>query len=96
MTDKKLQFQYRIYGQVQGVGFRAWLKDLAEELEMDGYCRNRSDGSVELVVSHVTEEELDRLDKKLKTGPPSARVDRIEKNKSQENITKGFAILTTR
>jgi len=38
----------RVYGDVQGVGFRGLVKRWAEELGVRGYVRNLPDGSVEI------------------------------------------------
>ena len=40
----------RVYGDVQGVGFRMFIKRLAEQLGVKGYVRNLIDGSVEIFV----------------------------------------------
>lgn len=39
-----------ITGKVQGVSYRAWFADRATALGLDGWVRNRSDGSVEAAV----------------------------------------------
>jgi acylphosphatase len=39
----------RLDGRVQGVGFRAWTVREAERRNLDGWARNRADGSVEAV-----------------------------------------------
>ena len=37
----------RVYGRVQGVFFRAWPREQARALGIDGWIRNAPDGSVE-------------------------------------------------
>ena len=37
-----------IYGQVQAVGFRNWIKENADNRKIAGWTRNASDGSVEV------------------------------------------------
>ena len=45
-----LSIRLRIYGKVQGVWFRAWTVREARRLGLDGWVRNRADGSVEAVL----------------------------------------------
>ena len=37
-----------IYGRVQAVGFRNWIKENADSRKLSGWARNASDGSVEV------------------------------------------------
>ena len=39
-----------IYGRVQAVGFRNWMKESAEKKDLSGWVRNASDGSVEAFI----------------------------------------------
>ncbi len=41
--------KFRIYGQVQGVGFRFFTRRKAIQLNLTGSVRNLADGSVEVV-----------------------------------------------
>ena len=50
MTDITT-FRLRITGSVQGVGFREWSVQQAADRKLDGWVRNRSDGSVEMLIS---------------------------------------------
>ena len=50
-----------IYGRVQAVGFRNWMKKSAEEKGVFGWIRNASDGSVEAFVQGEDETLNDLL-----------------------------------
>jgi acylphosphatase len=47
--------QLRIIGQVQGVGYRLWMTRTAASLGLRGWVRNRTDGSVEALVTGAPE-----------------------------------------
>jgi acylphosphatase len=67
----------QIEGRVQGVWFRESMCREAERLGVAGWVRNRPDGSVEAVIQGSAE-AVDTLIEWARTGPPLARVDRIE------------------
>ena len=67
----------RIFGRVQGVCFRNWAMERARALGVRGWVRNRRDGSVELV-AYGEDESVESLVAACRTGPPAARVERIE------------------
>ncbi|MBN1699042.1 MAG: acylphosphatase [Spirochaetales bacterium] len=67
----------RIYGRVQGVGFRYSTIMQGRGLFLCGYARNMDDGSVE-VVAEGDVEHLRRLLSWLKKGPTGSRVDRVD------------------
>lgn len=62
-----------VKGVVQGVGFRFWTVRTAHALNLTGWVRNRSDGTVELLACG-TEDALVALQEKLREGPPYSRV----------------------
>ena len=67
----------RVYGRVQGVGFRYFVLNSAVELGLVGWTRNRRDGSVEV----IAEGELDVLKKLvgvLQRGSRSSSVSKIQ------------------
>jgi acylphosphatase len=63
-------------GQVQGVGFRYFVVEYGLTLNLRGYARNLSDGSVE-VVAQGEHAALDRLLALLRRGPSSAYVTEV-------------------
>jgi acylphosphatase len=68
--------RYMVTGRVQGVGYRNFVEHTAGKLNVDGYVRNRRDGSVE-VFAMGTAEELQMLRKALERGPMMAQVSRV-------------------
>ena len=62
-----------IYGRVQGVGFRDAFSLQALERGLDGWVRNRRDGSVEALIRWAHH------------GPPAARVERLEKRPARSD-----------
>lgn len=69
--------RYRVWGRVQGVGFRAFVWGEARDLGLDGWVRNRFDGSVELV-ARGSQEGHRLLLESLERGPRISRVDRVD------------------
>lgn len=65
-----------ITGDVQGVGYRAFVRREASALGVTGWVRNRADGTVE-VCAEGDEPLLQRLEAVLRAGPPHAAVDEV-------------------
>lgn len=85
--------RFLIAGRVQGVGFRWFVARLARELGLRGAARNLPDGRVDVTAAGNTA-ELAQLEMALRTGPPGARVDRLEVLEVEDEATvpKGFSI----
>ncbi len=79
-----------VHGRVQGVWFRGWTVDAARELGLDGWVRNRRDGSVEILAAGP-EDAVAALIERCRRGPPAARVERVEVEESDEKPAPGFA-----
>ncbi len=81
MTDSpkavNARLHARVYGWVQGVGFRAYVLRQAQQLGLTGWVRNRRDGSVE-VVAEGPRGALEDLLRRLQQGPTLAQVTRVE------------------
>lgn len=76
MADTQRTVTVRIEGQVQGVYFRAWTDQVAKSLGLDGWVRNRQDGSVEAVFSGPLE-KVDEMLRRCADGPPDAKVTKV-------------------
>lgn len=63
-------------GQVQGVGFRYFVRHHAQQLELAGWVRNLHSGAVELK-AEGPRVALEQLVLALRQGPPGALVDDV-------------------
>ena len=70
---KTVTVRLAITGRVQGVGFRESMRAVAQALEINGWVRNREDGSVE-AVTQGDEFAIEQLVAWCHNGPPGANV----------------------
>lgn len=66
-----------ISGFVQGVGFRYFIKQKADELGLTGWVRNTEDGNVEALFQGE-DEKVQEAVAACKEGPPFAKVEDVE------------------
>jgi acylphosphatase len=83
-----------ITGTVQGVWFRAWTVQEATARNLDGWVRNRRDGSVEAVFAGPAEIVDDML-KACHRGPEAARVAHVAVTEEHETPQPGFRKVPT-
>ena len=70
-----------VRGRVQGVGYRVWTEVTALERGIQGWVRNRHDGSVEALF--VGEEHgVAEMIEECRQGPPGARIDAIDQREA--------------
>jgi acylphosphatase len=72
-----------VYGRVQGVYFRYFVRSVARKLGLKGYVRNLASGDAVEIEAEGEKPQLDRLLKELKTGPPGASVKRVQTDWSE-------------
>lgn len=83
---------FLISGRVQGVGFRAATQKQAHQLSLDGWVRNRNDGTVELMAAGSAR-NLDTLRDWLNHGPTAAGVTQVfEQPADDEALPSPFTI----
>ncbi len=81
-----------ISGKVQGVFFRDFTQKSARDLELEGWVRNASDGTVEAVLQG-SEDSVKSMISRLKQGPSSADVKDIQVNwESPKTDLEGFEV----
>src|SRR4051794_11165064 len=78
-----------ISGRVQGVSYRWWTVGEATKRGLNGWVRNRRDGSVEALVSGPAA-EVDALIEACRQGPAAARVTNIEVIAEDGAVSSGF------
>jgi acylphosphatase len=89
-----------IRGQVQGVGYRAWVEDTALIRGLDGWVRNRRDGTVEAIFAG-SPAEVAAMIEACRQGPASAHVTAIDQRAAGETELalrrrgEGFPVLST-
>jgi acylphosphatase len=71
-----------VLGDVHGVGYRFTVIEVARDLGLVGWVKNKPDGSVE-IVAEGPREKLENLITWAKKGPPLARVDNVKINWQQ-------------
>lgn len=87
------QIHLTITGRVQGVFFRAFVKDTAESLDLTGWVKNDSDGSVE-AVAQGDDEALKKLVIACHKGPEAANVDSVKaEDRDATEKFDGFEII---
>lgn len=69
--------QVMIRGRVQGVGYRAWIRHQARLRRLDGWARNRRDGSVEALFAGPPQ-VVSEMIALCRRGPPSSRVEAVD------------------
>jgi acylphosphatase len=88
-----------IRGRVQAVGFRAWTEFTARRRGLQGWVRNRRDGSVEALFAGPAE-AVAAMIADCRRGPPGSRVDGVDaRDGSADELAMArdleFAVLPT-
>ena len=76
-NTKKVRAHILILGRVQGVAFRYYTQDVAQNLEIKGWVRNCWDGKVEIVMEGE-KEKVEQLINWCYREPGSAIVEKVD------------------
>ena len=83
-----------ISGKVQGVGFRYWLRNKANQKNIYGWVRNKVSGEVEALLIGNDAKISDLIDL-CKKGPSSSKVTKIiVQNYQEEYLNRSFNIIS--
>lgn len=80
-----------ISGRVQGVSYRAWLSDLAYNMGVHGWVRNRSNGTVEAVVQGSSD-KITAIIEAAHVGPTLANVTKVTANDTRYDGPATFEV----
>ena len=69
--------KYRVFGRVQGVGFRFFVLQSAASIGVRGWVRNMADGSVEALVEGTPDQHR-VFEEQLRQGPRWSRVTEVQ------------------
>ncbi|MCV0404231.1 MAG: acylphosphatase [Chloroflexi bacterium] len=84
----------RIHGQVQGVGFRWWVRREAQRLDLSGWVMNADDERTVELLAEGEADALDELERLIGAGPSGARVDSVEVSRgTASGVFDGFGIV---
>lgn len=78
-----------VKGKVQGVFFRAWTVEQATGLGLDGWVRNRHDGSVEAVAAGPAD-KVEELIARCRRGSPASKVEAVTVEDMPGTVDPGF------
>jgi acylphosphatase len=78
MTDQNWTIRHVVvHGRVHGVGFRAWTERVALTRGLEGWVRNRREGTVEAVFAGPADAVAAMIEA-CRQGPPMASVEAID------------------
>jgi acylphosphatase len=92
--------QVMITGRVQGVGYRAWVEHQARVHHLEGWVRNRRDGSVEALFAGPAD-VVSNMITLCRRGPVSARVEAVQEQPANSDALnlryagERFSVLST-
>lgn len=80
-------FHIIVHGRVQGVGFRFYTQQQANNFGIKGWVKNRADGTVE-IVAQGDKTTMQKFVASVKKGSPASKVEHVEIKEVRR--TKGY------
>lgn len=93
MRAEKKAKRFFVSGKVQGVGYRYFAMDTAEQMGITGYAKNLADGRVE-VYAIGTSAQLRDFSRQLRRGPALASVAEVAEVEAEilPDCSSGFSV----
>jgi acylphosphatase len=86
-----VQYQIRVYGRVQGVGFRYAARNQARSLHLKGWVKNHPDGSVYSVIKGESDACMKYMDW-CRRGTGYSWVERVEMDEMEPEELSSFSV----
>jgi acylphosphatase len=91
VPDETIRRRATVHGNVQGVFFRDSTRDEAQKHGVNGWVRNKDDGSVEAVIEG-SREAVDSMLDFLENGPSRADVERVDVQEEEPEGLSSFEV----
>ena len=88
----KIRAHVWVFGRVQGVFFRMFVKENAERFNVKGFVRNLDDGRVEVFLEGNSD-EVNRMIELCKIGPKHSKIRDVEVKREPFQDFKVFKVL---
>ena len=88
----KKSMRLYITGTVQGVFFRAFVKENAERYNVKGFVRNLEDGRLEIFLEGNAD-DVNKMIELCKTGPKHSQIRKVEEKPEKFQDFKVFKVL---
>ena len=89
MSEEVIAIRVVLHGRVQGVGYRAWAASNARKRELNGWVRNRTDGTVEAIFKG-SEDVVREMIQACWDGPLASKVRAIDETLAEGVVEAGF------
>ena len=80
-----------IHGRVQGVFFRAFVRDAADRAGVAGHAENRADGTVAVHLEGAPD-SVAKVERACRIGPDGAHVDHVDAGDATVEGRSGFSV----
>lgn len=88
----KKSIRLYVTGTVQGVFFRAFVKENAERYNIKGFVRNLEDGRIEIFLEGNSE-DVNKMMELCRKGPKHAQIRKVEEKPEKFQDFKSFKVL---
>lgn len=92
--EARVALRVLVFGRVQGVGFREWVRRRAEALGLSGWVRNLGSGEVEALFSGERR-AIEAMLRDCENGPRAARVEAVKRTGDADPVDGAFQVRAT-